>query len=191
MNRIHHLQTKHFLDTSIKQFQYYKSLGDRTLDRLIEKDIHWQFNEESNSIAIIVKHLCGNMLSRWTNFLTEDGEKEWRNREAEFDNDIKDMTELRNKWEAGWQCVFQALENIHPQNFEQLVYIRNEGHTLTEAISRQLCHYAYHIGQLVFLGKMIKNNEWQSLSIPKGASEKYNKQKFSNAKKEKHFTDEE
>ena len=179
-----------YLESGIKQFQYYKVLGERTFAQLKDEELFWQYNEASNSIGIIVKHLWGNMLSRWTNFLTEDGEKSWRHREAEFETDIQTRKELLEKWEAGWICLFTALESVNEDNFDQLVYIRNQGHTITEAINRQLAHYAYHIGQIVFIGRMIRNNEWQSLSIPKGKSKAFNAQKFAQEKKRRHFTDE-
>lgn len=179
-----------YLESARKQFEYYKQLGDRTFDQLAEKDFFWQFNPESNSIAIIVRHLWGNMLSRWTDFLTSDGEKEWRNRDAEFEASIKTERELREKWEAGWACVFQALDSIHEDNFNTTVYIRNMGHTIPEAVNRQMAHYAYHVGQIVFIGRMIKGRDWQSLSIPKGQSAAYNAKKFAQPKRKEHFTDE-
>ena len=165
-------------------------LGDKTIDQLSEADLFWQHNSESNSIAIIVKHLWGNMRSRWTDFLTTDGEKEWRQRDAEFEADIKNKKELLEKWEEGWSCLFTALPSINEDNFNKVIYIRNMGHTITEAINRQLAHYAYHIGQIVFIGRMIKGEEWKSLSIPKGESKAYNAKKFSQPKRQEHFTEE-
>lgn len=179
-----------YLESVIKQFQYYKLLGDKTFAQLEDADLFWQYNEASNSIGIIVKHLWGNMLSRWTDFLNTDGEKTWRNREAEFESDIQTKRELIEKWEAGWTCLFEALDNVNEENFSQIIYIRNQGHTITEAINRQLAHYAYHIGQIVFIGRMIKNRDWQSLSIPKGKSTEFNAKKFAEKKHRGHFTDE-
>lgn len=179
-----------YLESVIKQFQYYKLLGDKTFTQLEDADLFWQYNEASNSIGIIVKHLWGNMLSRWTDFLNTDGEKTWRNREAEFESDIQTKRELIEKWEAGWTCLFEALDNVNEENFSQIIYIRNQGHTITEAINRQLAHYAYHIGQIVFIGRMIKNKDWQSLSIPKGKSTEFNAKKFAEKKHRGHFTDE-
>lgn len=179
-----------YLPSVLKQFQYYKMLGDKTIERLSEEELFWQYNPESNNIAIMVKHLWGNMLSRWTNFLEEDGEKSWRNREAEFEADIKNKEELIEKWEAGWACLFGAITPLKEEQLENLIYIRNMGHTITEAINRQLAHYAYHIGQMVFLGRMIKGKDWESLSIPRGQSAAYNKEKFARPKAKKHFTDE-
>jgi hypothetical protein len=179
-----------YLQSVRKQFEYYKLLGDKTIAQVTDEQLFWQYNEESNSIATIVKHLWGNMLSRWTDFLTTDGEKDWRDREGEFENDIRDREELLAKWNEGWNCLFLALDSLNESNFNQLVYIRNQGHTITEAINRQLAHYPYHVGQIVFIGKMVLNEQWTSLSIPRGDSGKYNADKFSKPKARTHFTDE-
>jgi len=180
----------HYLESAIRQFEYYKMLGDQTIERLSGDQLFWQYNPESNSIAIIVKHLHGNMLSRWTDFLTSDGEKEWRHRDAEFDNDLKDKEELIRKWNEGWQCLFNTLKALTEDDFLKTIYIRNQGHSVVEAINRQLAHYPYHIGQMVFIGKMVLNNNWESLSIPRGNSESYNSEKFSKEKHREHFTEE-
>ena len=179
-----------FISSVKKEFDYYKLLGEKTIEQLDDDQIKWQYNEESNSVAILVKHLWGTMLSRWTDFLTTDGEKEWRNRDAEFVNDIKDKKELLQKWEAGWQCLFNALDSINDENFETIVYIRNGGHTVMEAVLRQQSHYIYHVGQIVSLGKMICGPAWKPLSIPRGASVCFNKNKFSQPHRMAHFTDE-
>lgn len=179
-----------YLESAKKQFAYYRLLGEKTFDQLTDQDLFYQPNEASNSIAIMVKHLWGNMLSRWTNFLTEDGEKDWRKRDEEFESSIQSREEMIRKWNDGWQCLFDALDSINENNQDQLIYIRNQGHTITEAINRQLAHYAYHVGQIVYLGRLIKNNEWTSLSIPKNGSKAYNAEKFSQDKKKGHFTDE-
>lgn len=179
-----------FLHSAIKQFDYYKMLGDQTFAQLNEEDFASQYNAETNSIATIVKHLAGNMLSRWTDFLTTDGEKEWRNREDEFENNITDKKTLMNIWQKGWDCLFTALRSLKESDLQTEIFIRNQGHTVTEAINRQLAHYPYHIGQIVFIGKMLNNEKWQSLSIPKGASNKYNAEKFAAPKHKAHFTDE-
>ena len=179
-----------YLESARKQFGYYKMLGDKTFAQLPDEKLFWQYNGNSNSIGTIVKHLWGNMRSRWTDFLTSDGEKEWRKRDAEFDNDIQSREELLQKWNEGWDCLFTALNSLGTQDLETIIYIRNQGHTVTEAINRQLAHYAYHVGQIVFLGKMLANNNWTSLSIPKGNSNQYNTDKFSRPKHTGHFTDE-
>jgi uncharacterized protein DUF1572 len=178
-----------YLNSVKKQFNYYKLLGDKTFDQLNDQDIYWQLNEESNSVSIIVKHIVGNMLSRWTNFLTEDGEKEWRKRDLEFEDTYQNKEALITDWEKGWQCLFDAIQPLTDQDLEHIIYIRNQGHTVTEAINRQLTHYAYHIGQIVLIGKMIKGENWKPLSVPKGQSSAYNKEKFSKDKGRRHFTD--
>jgi hypothetical protein len=179
-----------YLESALKQFEYYKMLGDKTFEQLTEEQLFWQYNAESNSIAVIVKHLWGNMLSRWTDFLTTDGEKDWRNRDAEFDNDINNREELLQKWNAGWDCLFTALRPLTEADLGKIIYIRNQGHTVMEAINRQLAHYPYHIGQIVFIGKMLCDTGWKSLSIPRGNSATYNAQKFAQEKARGHFTDE-
>lgn len=181
---------ENYLESTKKQFAYYKSLGDKTFAQLNDINIHWQANEDSNSVSIIVKHIVGNMLSRWTNFLTEDGEKEWRHRDTEFEDTYTSKVEMIAAWEKGWQCLFGAINPLQADDVSRIVYIRNQGHTVLEAITRQLCHYSYHIGQLVYVGKLICSDEWTSLSIPKGKSSTYNKDKFSQEKSKKHFTDE-
>ena len=160
------------------EFQRYKALGDKTFEQLSEEDIHWKYAETDNSIAIIVKHLSGNMLSRWTNFLVEDGEKSWRNREMEFEGPYTSKSDMISAWNQGWECVFDALKTVNASNFDTKVKIRGEEHTIVEAANRQLGHYASHVGQIVFLGKMIRGEDWKSLSIPKGGSEAFNKKMF-------------
>ena len=179
-----------YLPSIIKQFDYYRLLGQKTFDQLDDEALFRKVGEESNSIAIVVNHMNGNMLSRWTDFLISDGEKPWRERDREFDDVIKTRTTLQEKWDQGWDCLFLAIQNLKEKDLEKIVYIRNMGHTVVEAINRQLAHYAYHVGQIVFIGKMIKQKEWQSLSIAKGGSQAYNQEKFSTEKKRQHFTDE-
>jgi hypothetical protein len=169
-----------YLKSVQKQFEYYKMLGEKTFEQLSDEQLFWQFNEESNSIATIVKHLWGNMLSRWTDFLTTDGEKEWRKRDEEFDNDIADRTELIDKWNESWTCLFNAINPLTDNDLAKEIFIRNQGHSITEATNRQLAHYPYHIGQIVFIGKMLCNDKWTSLSIPKRNSKEYNAGKFLN-----------
>ena len=177
-----------YLSSINKQFTYYKSLGDKTFEQVADENLFWQFNPESNSIATIVKHISGNMLSRWTDFLTTDGEKEWRNRDEEFLCDFKTKAELLAIWEKGWTCLFNAIEPLTEEDLTKEIYIRNMGHSVTEAINRQLAHYSYHVGQIVFLGKMVKSNHWDSLSIKKGDSTNYNNAKFAKPKRKEHFT---
>ena len=181
--------TNDYLASVKKQFEYYKLLGDKTFSQLEDQNLFWQYNADSNSIATIVKHLCGNMRSRWTDFLTTDGEKEWRNRDAEFENDILTRQELLDTWEIGWDCLFNALNSLTEEDLQKEIYIRNQGHSVMEAINRQLAHYPYHVGQIVFIGKMLSKSNWTSLSIPKGNSNSYNADKFSKPKQKGHFTD--
>ena len=176
-----------YLESTIKQFEYYKMLGEQTLTQLADENLFWQFNEDSNSIATIIKHLWGNMMSRWTDFLVTDGEKEWRNRDAEFENDIATKQDMIAKWNEGWKVLLDTLRSLKEDDLDQIIYIRNEGHTVLEAINRQLAHYPYHIGQIVFIGKMCAER-WNSLSIPKGKSAQYNAAKFSKPKERGHFT---
>jgi hypothetical protein len=168
-----------YLNSAKKQLQYYKSVGEKTMTQLKDEDLFWVYNGESNSIAIIVHHLWGNMLSRWTDFLTSDGEKEWRNRDQEFESVINTKDELMEKWNAGWQCLFDALDSIKPEDWDKTIYIRNEPHSVVDAINRQLAHYPYHIGQIVFIGKMAASN-WKALTIPKGNSQAFNAEMFKN-----------
>ena len=175
---------------SYKQlFKYYKQLGERSIAQLSdESKLFWSPGEESNSIAVIVQHLYGNMKSRWTDFLSTDGEKEWRNRDREFELYCSNKEALMDLWDEGWATLFSALDSIDDSNKDQLVYIRNKGHKIDEAIQRQLAHYAYHVGQLVYLARMIQGEAWSSLSIAKGASKAFNKEAFGGGQREEHFT---
>lgn len=179
-----------YLQSVTKQFQYYKLLGEKAMAQVPDEGLFWQYNPESNSIATIVKHLAGNMLSRWTDFRTTDGEKEWRQREAEFENDLATRAAVLETWNQGWDCFLSALTSIQDHELDHLLYIRNQGHTYMEALNRQLAHYPYHVGQMVFIGKMIADSAWKSLSIPRGQSASYNAQKFAQPRQKTHFTDE-
>jgi hypothetical protein len=180
---------QNYLPSTKKQFEYYKSLGEKTFDQLEDEQLFWQYNPESNSIAIMVNHLWGNMMSRWTDFLSADGEKHWRQRDLEFEDIIKTRQEMMERWNEGWECLFTALDSITEENFSTKVLIRNQEHSIVEAVNRQLAHYAYHIGQIVYCGRMLVGNRWQSLSIPKGASKAFNAEKFSKGKHGGHFSD--
>jgi len=169
---------QNYIQNVVFEFKRYKTLGDKTIHQLNQEELLWQYTNTDNSISTIVKHLSGNMLSRWTNFLEEDGEKSWRNRENEFINPPKTKDELIQLWERGWNCLFDALSLLNEDNFSYTIKIRNESHTILEAINRQLAHYSNHVGQIVLLGKMIKGKEWVSPSIAKGNSESFNKEKF-------------
>lgn len=168
-----------YLESVIKYFRQQKSLGDKTIEQLTEENLLWQFNENSNSIAIIVNHLWGNMLSRWSNFLTEDGEKDWRNRDTEFEKVISSKEELIKKWNEGWQCVLDALKSLKEEDLSKTIFIRKEAHNVGDAINRQLAHYSNHVGQIVYIGKMVLDEKWKSLSIPKGKSKDFNNKMMS------------
>ncbi|MBS1559708.1 MAG: DUF1572 family protein [Bacteroidetes bacterium] len=180
---------QNFLESASKLFRYYKKLGEGAIVQLTDEEILLRPNEASNSIALIVHHLSGNMLSRWTDFLTSDGEKPWRNREDEFEVAYANKKEMMDAWEKGWACLLSAIENLKTDDLSKIVYIRNEGQTALEAIQRQLAHYPLHVGQILYQAKAIKGSDFKSLSIPKGNSEKFNQEKFSKEKGRKHFTD--
>jgi hypothetical protein len=167
---------KNFANDLIKRFKNYKDLGDKTFEQLQEEDFFYRASPESNSIAIIVQHLHGNMLSRFTNFLTEDGEKEWRNRDVEFENNFTTAHEVINAWNEGWDCVFKDIQHLSPADFVQTIYIRAAPLQVYDALLRQLAHYPYHVGQIVFIGKFLKDKNWHSLSIAKASSENFNQQ---------------
>ena len=150
-------------------------LGEKTFEQLTDADFHYAPNEASNSIAVIIQHVSGNMLSRWTNFLTEDGEKAWRNRDEEFEIHNYSKQQLLELWEKGWQCFLSALTSLTENDLLKTIYIREEPLLVIDAINRQLAHYPYHVGQILYIGKLIKDKAWQSQSIEKGRSEAYNK----------------
>jgi uncharacterized damage-inducible protein DinB len=163
-----------FIITATRRMKYYKDLGDKTFEQLSDDDFHYRPNEESNSIAIIIRHMVGNMLSRWTNFLTEDGEKEWRERDDEFALHTHSKKELLEAWDEGWNCFLGAIESLNDDNLLQMVHIRQEPLTVIDAINRQLAHYPYHIGQIIYIAKILKDSKWKNLSILRGDSRKYN-----------------
>jgi len=180
-----------YLESIKKQMLYYKTIAEKAMEQLPEEQLFIAVNEDTNSIANIVKHMSGNMISRWTDFLTSDGEKSWRERDAEFEYFTTSKTDLLEIWNKGWKCFFNAIDSLEPEQLSQIIYIRNEGQTALDAINRQLAHYPYHIGQIVFYAKMLKKGDWDSLSIPKNKSNSYNSEKFSKDKSIKHFTDDE
>lgn len=162
---------KHFLENTIGVFKNYKTLAEKSFAQLNnDKDFHHQPDSESNSIAVIIKHCSGNMISRWTNFLTTDGEKPNRNRDTEFVDDSKTRKQLIQLWDKGWDVFMNTLNLLTEKDLMKTVTIRGESLTVTQALTRQTAHYSYHIGQIVFLAKHIKNTEWKSLSIPKNKS---------------------
>ena len=178
-----------YLESVKKQFLYYKMLGEKAMNQLEPEQLFMTTNEDTNSIATIVKHLAGNMLSRWTDFLTTDGEKEWRQRDAEFENDLQSKEAVMLLWEKGWACFFNALNSLEPNQLSEIIYIRNEGHTILEAINRQIAHYSYHVGQIVYVAKLHSTDAWKSSSIPRNQSAAYNAGKFGQEKQMRHFSD--
>ena len=163
-----------FLESVIKRFKEYKAMGEKTFDRLNDKEMHFQPNEESNSIAVIIQHLHGNMLSRWTNFLTEDGEKQWRKRDDEFELHKFSKEQLIDKWNEGWNVFLGTLESLTTNDLSKTITIRSQPLNVVDAINRQMAHYSYHVGQIVYLGRWIRQSEWKSLSIPKNKSNEFN-----------------
>jgi hypothetical protein len=164
-----------FLDSAIKRSAYYKELGDKSFAQIRDEAFHFAPNAVSNSIAVIVRHLSGNMLSRWTNFLTEDGEKSWRGRDTEFEEPGLDRAGIIALWEKGWDCFLSALRDLKDDDLLKTIHIRSEPLTVVDAINRQLAHYPYHVGQIVYLARLYQGGEWKSLSIPKGDSQAFNK----------------
>jgi len=156
-----------FLSTAIRRVKYYKGLADKTFAQLEEKDFQYQPNEESNSVAIIIQHMHGNMLSRWTNFLTEDGEKTWRHRDDEFEVHDYSKAKLIELWEKGWNCYLTAMQDLKEEDLLKTITIRDEKLTVIDAINRQLAHYPYHIGQILYIGKILKDKDWKNLSMPR------------------------
>lgn len=171
-----------YLSSVISQFSMYRTLGEKAIAQAKDEMLFWQFNPESNSMATIVKHMAGNMLSRWTDIFNTDGEKEWRNRDAEFLNDLDSRDELMALWNSGWDQLFETLNSLQESDLEKIIYIRNEAHTVMDAINRQLAHYSSHVGQIIYIGKMVCNEEWKSLSIPRNRSDEFNQEKFSKGK---------
>ena len=167
---------KEYLKIVRERFENIKSLGEKAIAQLSEEDIHWSMNEDSNSTAVIVKHLTGNMLSRWTDFLHSDGEKPDRNRDQEFVDTIQSKNELMAVSDKGWSALFKALDQLTEEDLLKKVYIRGEKQLVIDAIERQLVHYASHVGQILYIGKQLKGADWKSLSIPKGKSEEFRKQ---------------
>jgi len=178
-----------FIPAFKKQFYYYKSLTDKTLEQLSDEQILFRPDDSTNSIAIILNHLAGNMLSRWTNFRIEDGEKEWRIRDEEFEENFGSVDDLKLKWIRAWEVVENELSQISEENMGDIIYIRNGGHTILEAFYRQSNHLAYHTGQIVHQGKILEKENFTSLSIPKGKSKEFNQISFGKGKSKRHFTD--
>jgi len=169
-----HQFTTSYLKDSIDVFRYYKKLAERAMEQCPDDALFESLDVESNSIAIIVKHMAGNMRSRWTDFLTTDGEKPDRNRDTEFEDAPKTRVELMKLWERGWKHIFDALEPLGDDDLVRKITIRTEPHSVTQAINRQVAHYSYHVGQIVYVAKHLAGSKWQTLTVPKKKSAEFN-----------------
>src|ERR1700736_3511407 len=167
-----------YLEDSLSLFRYYKNLAERAIAQVTDEQLVAVLDSEMNSIAVIVKHMAGNMRSRWTDFLTADGEKPDRNRDSEFEEGAKNRAEMMAMWEMGWGCMFDALKPLRPEDGDRTVFIRTEPHSVMQAINRQIAHYSYHVGQIVFLAKHFtaaQPGRWKVLSVPKKKSAEFNR----------------
>jgi hypothetical protein len=166
--------TTSYLEDSLTLFRYYKKLAERAMEQATDEQLFEVLDREANSIAIIVKHMYGNMRSRWMDFLTSDGEKPDRNRDSEFEEPPATREALLNLWVQGWNCLFTALEPLSDPDMDRTITIRGEPHSVMQAINRQIGHYSYHCGQIVFLAKHFQHADWKSLTIPRGKSANFN-----------------
>lgn len=164
-----------YLNIAINNFNTYKGLADKAIAQLSDEELHRTLNDDDNSIAVIMQHMIGNARSRFTDFFTSDGEKSNRNRDQEFIEKNQSREQLLSDWEGAWSLLFDLLYNMKPEDLSNTVFIRSERQSALKAINRQVAHYAYHVGQIVFLAKHWKGNNWKTLSIAKGKSEEYNK----------------
>lgn len=167
--------TTSYLEDALAVFRQYKKLAERAMEQVTDEQLFVAENEESNSIALIVKHMAGNMRSRWTDFLTTDGEKANRNRDSEFIDPPATRAELMKVWDEGWACVFGALEPLHEEDLPRKVMIRGEAHSVMQAVNRQMAHYPYHVGQIVLLAKQFANEKWAALTVPRNKSAEFNR----------------
>jgi Protein of unknown function (DUF1572) len=181
--------SKKMLTSAVKQFRYYKQLADKAMTQVDDGSLFNRLHDDDNSVAIIVQHLTGNMQSRWTNIFTEDGEKSWRKRDEEFEQIIQTRTQLTDVWENGWKVLFETLCSLTDSDLIRIIYIRNEALTVSDAIIRQLCHYSYHCGQIVYKCRQMSDGKWKSLSIPKKESDIFNSNKFGIQKGENRYLD--
>jgi hypothetical protein len=168
--------TTSYIEDSIGVFRYYKKLADAAIAQVTDEQLYFSPDAESNSIAVVIKHMAGNMLSRWSDFLTTDGEKPWRERDTEFEEPPTDRKSLLELWERGWATLFGALEPLNDVDLGRTIPIRGEAHSVMQAINRQLAHYPYHCGQIVFLAKHLSHSDWKCLSVPRGQSAQFNAQ---------------
>jgi hypothetical protein len=165
----------HYIENALKEFRGMKALADKAVAQVSDEEFFRAIDPESNSIAVIMKHMAGNMRSRWTDFLNSDGEKPDRHRDTEFELDKEDRRAIEERWEEGWRIVFGAIEPLKTEDLMRTVAIRREPHTIVEAVNRQLTHYGEHVGQIIFLAKHLKSSAWKTLSVPRGRSEAFNK----------------
>jgi hypothetical protein len=168
--------TTSFLEDTVSIFQYYKKLAEGAMAQAGDEQLFVALDEESNSIAVIVKHMAGNMTSRWTEFLTSDGEKPWRDRDSEFETPPSSRADLMALWDRGWSVLFEALAGLTEADLTRTITIRGEAHSVMQAVNRQLAHYPYHCGQIVFIAKHLAGNQWNSLSVPRNKSKEFNAQ---------------
>ncbi len=168
--------TTSYLEDSRSLFRYYKKLAEQAIEQVTDEQLFAVLDPEMNSIALVVKHMAGNMRSRWTDFLSSDGEKADRNRDAEFEEPPSARKDLMTMWESGWSCLFTTLEPLSEEDMTRTVFIRGEAHSVMQALNRQIAHYAYHCGQIVFLAKHFQHSQWKSPTIPRGHSAKFNRQ---------------
>jgi hypothetical protein len=162
-----------FLEETIKSFRGLKSNAEKAMEQISDAEMHWSYNEDSNSVAIIIRHMAGNMISRWTDFLTTDGEKPDRNRDSEFEDGFTSRDQIMDFWNKGWKIFLDTLNSLKEEDLTKTVYIRKEPHSVIRAIQRQLAHYAYHSGQIVYVAKQIKGKDFKTLSIARGESSKF------------------
>lgn len=181
--------TRNYLENAQKQFLYYRILAEKTFSQLEDKDLFMALGDDTNSIAVIVQHLSGNMLSRWTDFLTTDGEKSFRQRDEEFEVHIQTREEMMEAWRRGWECQNDGISTVNNGNFNTVITIRGINHTVLEAINRQIAHVSYHIGQIVLIGHAYKGGKWKSLSIARGQSKAFNDKHFEVDQNSKHWAD--
>jgi uncharacterized damage-inducible protein DinB len=167
--------TTSYLRDSLTIFRYYKRLAERAMEQVSDVDLFTELGPETNSIAVVIKHMAGNMRSRWTDFLTTDGEKPDRNRDSEFEAQPQTRLQVLDMWQQGWWCLFTAIEPLTDADLTRTVFIRGEAHSVMQAINRQVAHYQYHVGQIVLLARQFAGERWQSLSIPRKGSAEFNR----------------
>lgn len=170
--------TAQFMSAIIYVFEYYKQLAERAVEQVPDEKLHAALDENTNSIAVIMKHIAGNQISRWTDFRTTDGEKPWRNRDNEFVDTFNNRAELMEYWDRGWSCTLETLKSLTAEDFEKNIPIRGKAHTVPLAIERSLGHICYHVGQIVQVARIQAGDEWNTLTIPKGESEQFNKENW-------------